>query len=68
MVTVDKATAPILEGPEAYSPIRVPHLRIRNAGQSEGASHSARVSKHQADVCGHGGRIYRANLGGPGGE
>jgi hypothetical protein len=45
---------------------RAPFLRIRNAGQSEGASHSARVSKHQADVCGYGGRIYRANLGGHG--
>ena len=42
--------------------------RIRNARQSEGASDSASVSKHQADVCGYGGVIYRANLGGPGGE
>ena len=42
-----------------------PILRIHNAGQSEGASHSARVSKHQSDVCGYGGRIYRANFGDP---
>ena len=83
------------------------NLRMRNARQSAAASSSARVSKHQVDVCGHGGlrisedprgeyrllevpicehamrgspqphpallvfhggRIFRANLGGPGGE
>jgi hypothetical protein len=45
-----------------------PILRICNARQSEAASRSARVSKHEVDACGHGGRIYRASLGGHGGS
>ena len=45
-----------------------PILRIHNARQSEAASHSARVSKHEMVICGHGGHIYHANFRGPGGE
>ena len=35
-VTVDKATAPILEGPGAYSPIRVPHFANAKCGSVRG--------------------------------
>ena len=41
---------------------------MRNVRQSEAASRSARASKHQVVVCDQGGRIYRANIGGTGGE
>ena len=48
--------------------LEVPFCEMRNTKQSDAASRSARVSKHEVEVCGHGGYIYRANLGGPGGE
>jgi len=41
-------------------------LRKRNANQSEGASDSASVLKHEVSVCGHGG--HRGYLEGPRGE
>ena len=50
------------------SPIGGPIFRIRNARQSEAASDAARVSKHEAEVCGHGGHSLRRYLGVPGGE
>ena len=43
-------------------------MRIRNARQSGIAPDTARVHKHHVFTCDHGGHIYRANLGGPGGE
>ena len=43
-------------------------MRTGNARQSEAASRSASVFKHELVVYGHGGYIYRANLKGPGGE
>jgi len=43
-------------------------LRMRNAGQSEAASRSASVLKHEVDVCSHGGHVPRRYLGGPRGE
>ena len=47
---------------------RAPFCEYAMRGRPEGASHSACVSKRQADICGYCGRIYSANLGGPGGE
>jgi len=45
-----------------------PISRTRNAGQSASVSPCSLVSTHEEVVCRHGGRIYRANLRGPGGE
>ena len=45
-----------------------PISRMRNAGQSEAASRSASILKHEVGVCGHGGHAHRRYLGGPGGE
>ena len=41
---------------------------MRNAGQSEAASRSASVLKHEVGVCGQGGHAPRRYLGGPGVE
>ena len=43
-------------------------MRRRNTRQSEAASDAARVRKHEAGVCGHGGHAHRWYLGGSGGE
>ena len=43
-------------------------MRMRNARQSEAASRSASVLKHEVDVCGQGGHVPRRYLGGPEGE
>ena len=56
------------ECPGWISPIGGPILRMRNVRQPGTASDVARVHKHQLFTCGHGGYIYRANLGGPGDE
>ena len=50
------------------SPIRGPIKRIRNTRESETASRSARVFKHEVDVCDHGGHVHRRYLGDPGDE
>ena len=41
---------------------------MRNARQSEAASDSARVFKHEVNIYVHGGHAHRRYLGGPGGE
>ena len=43
-------------------------MRIRNARPFGATTDAARVHEHQVSTCGHGEHIYRANLGGPGGE
>jgi len=67
-VTVDMPIVGISEGPGVNIAYSGSHLRTRNARQSEAASDSASVFKHEVDIYGHGGNAHHRYLGGPGGE
>ena len=51
-----------------YRLLEVPFCECAMQRQSEAASDSASVFKHEVDVSGHGGHAHRGYLGRPGGE